>query len=214
MELIELNAKLRETKGKGAAKKLRRSNAIPAIVYGVKKEPMMLSLDTTGFDTILRKNGSTGLFFNLNIEGSKKKAVMLKDIQMDAFQLEYLHVDLHEIDMDTEVSVMIPVETTGESVGVKEGGMLQIIRRELEVLCKPVNTPDSIEVDISGLDVGDAVHVEDIDLGDDVEIPHEVNFTVITIVPPTAEETVDVEEDEDDLIEEVDTDTAAEPVSE
>jgi len=214
LELIELNAKLRETKGKGAAKKLRRSNAIPAIVYGVKKEPMMLSLDTTGFDTILRKNGSTGLFFNLNIEGSKKKAVMLKDIQMDAFQLEYLHVDLHEIDMDTEVSVMIPVETTGESVGVKEGGMLQIIRRELEVLCKPVNTPDSIEVDISGLDVGDAVHVEDIDLGDDVEIPHEVNFTVITIVPPTAEETVDVEEDEDDLIEEVDTDTAAEPVSE
>ncbi|OQY52139.1 MAG: 50S ribosomal protein L25/general stress protein Ctc [Desulfobacteraceae bacterium 4572_89] len=216
MELIELNAKIRENKGKGAAKKLRRSNAIPAIVYGVKKEPVMLSLDTIGFDKILRENGSTGLFFNLNIEGSKKKAVMLKDIQMDAFQLEYLHVDLHEIDMDTEVSVMIPVETTGESKGVKEGGMLQIIRRELEVVCKPVNTPDSIVIDVSALDVGDAVHVEDIDLGDDIEIPHEVDFTVLTVVPPTAEEIDDVEEDEDDLMEEVDADADAdaEPVSE
>ncbi|MCK5836053.1 MAG: 50S ribosomal protein L25 [Desulfobacula sp.] len=214
MELIELNAKLRETKGKGAAKKLRKSNAIPAIVYGVKKDPMMLSLDTIGFDRIIRKNGSSGLFFNLNIEGGKKKAVMLKDIQMDAFQLEYLHVDLHEIDMDTEVSVMVPVETTGESKGVKEGGMLQLIRRELEVLCKPVNTPDSISLDISDLDVGDAIHVEEIDLGDDVEIPHDQNFTVLTIVPPTAEEASDIEEEEeeDDLVEEVD--TAADTVSE
>jgi large subunit ribosomal protein L25 len=205
LELIKLNANAREIKGKGAAKKMRRSNAIPAIVYGDKKDPVMLSLDMIEFDRIIRENGSTGLFFSLKIEGHKEKAVMLKDLQMDAFQLQYLHMDFHEVDMDTEVSVMIPVETTGNSKGVEEGGVVQIIRRELEVLCKPVNTPDSIVLDITHLDVGDAVHVEDIDLGDDVAIPHEVNFTVITIVPP-ATDTTDVseeEEEDDDLLEEV-----------
>ncbi|RLB93680.1 MAG: 50S ribosomal protein L25, partial [Deltaproteobacteria bacterium] len=99
MELIELNAKARETKGKGAARKLRASQAIPAIVYGKKKDPMSLSLDTVEFVKIIRDYGNTGLFFNLKIEGGIEKAVMLKEMQMDAFSLNYLHVDLHEVDM-------------------------------------------------------------------------------------------------------------------
>ncbi len=198
MELIELNAKTRETGGKGAARKLRSNNAIPAIIYGPKSDPVMLSIDTTEFVKIIRENGSTGLFFDLKLEGSKKKnkIAMLKDIQMDTFGLNYLHLDLHEIDMDTKVHVSVPVEAVGVSAGVKEGGLLQIIRRELEVICKPADTPDSIQVDISDLLVGDSVHVEDLDLGDAVEIPHDVNFTIITIVAPTIEEEVEEEEEE------------------
>lgn len=195
MELIELNAKPREKSGKGAARKLRAAKAIPAIVYGAKIDPAMLSIQTTEFDKILRDHGSTGLFFNLKIEGAgKEKVVMLKDVQMDVYGLNYLHIDLHEIDMDAKVTVTVPVETTGECRGVAEGGMLQIIRRELDVLCKPVDTPASVVIDITDLEVGDAVHVEDIDLGDAVEIPHEVNFTVITVVPPTASAGPDEEE--------------------
>lgn len=202
MELIELNAKARETKGKGAARKLRASKAIPAIVYGAKKDPMMLSLDTVEFVKIIRDHGNTGLFFNLKIEGGIEKAVMLKAMQMDAFSLNYLHVDLHEVDMDHTVSVTVPVETTGECPGVKTGGgMIQIIRRDLDVICKPVDMPESIVLDISELNIGDSIHVEDIDLGDAVEIPHEVNFTVITIVPPTAD-TDEVSEEDEDLLEE------------
>lgn len=202
MELIELNAKARETKGKGAARKLRASEAIPAIVYGAKKDPMMLSLDTVEFVKIVRDHGNTGLFFNLKIEGGIEKAVMLKAMQMDAFSLNYLHVDLHEVDMDQTVSVAVPVETTGECPGVKTGGgMIQIIRRDLDVICKPADMPESIVLDISALDIGDSIHVKDIDLGDAVEIPHEVNFTVITIVPPTAD-TDEVSEEDEDLLEE------------
>ena len=200
MELIELNAKVREAKGKGAARKLRAAKAIPAIVYGAKVEPVKLSVETATFDKINRENGTTGLFFNLTVEGGQEKAVMLKDIQMDAFGLQYMHIDFHEIDMDAKVLVTIPVETEGESAGVKEGGLLQIIRRELDILCKPKHTPDSIVIDISELNIGDAVHVEDINLGDDIEIPHEVNFTVITVVPPTAD-TAEVEEEDEDLAE-------------
>ena len=198
MEFIELNAKLRETRGKGAARKLRRSNAIPAIVYGAKNDPVMLSLDTIEFVKIIRVHGSTGLFFKLRFEedSMKEKIVMLKDVQMDTFGLNYLHVDLHEIGMDTKVTVSIPVETVGESTGVKEGGLLQIIRRELDVVCKPAATPDSIQIDITDLAVGDSVHIEDIDLGEDIEIPHEVNFTVITIGAPTVEEVSEEEEEE------------------
>ncbi len=198
LELIELNAITRETSGKGAARKLRAKKSIPAIVYGSKIDSQMLALDTAEFDRIIREHGSTGLFFSLKVDGvnGKQRVVMLKDVQMDTFGLNYLHVDLHQVDMDTKVHVTVPVEAVGESKGVKEGGMLQIIRRELEVMCKPADTPDSIEIDISDLEVGSAVHVEDIDLGDAVEIPHEVNFTVITIVPPTKAEVGEGSEDE------------------
>ena len=201
MELIELNASIRESQGKGAARKLRRAKQIPAIVYGKKTEPTLLSIDTAAFDKVIREHGVTGLFFNLKVDGGagKERIAMLKDLQMDTFGLNYMHLDLHEIEMDTKVNVMVPVEAIGESAGVKEGGLLQVIRRELEVLCKPADTPESVQIDISDLGIGEAVHVEDIDLGDAVEIPHEVNFTVITIVPPSVEE---VEADDEEEIEE------------
>ena len=199
MELIELSAKTRKTSGKGAARKSRSNNEIPAIVYGAKTDPEMLSINTIDFIKIIRKHGSMGLFFNLIIDGDsgKKKSVMLKDMQMDTFSLNYLHIDLHEIDMDETVTISVQVEAVGDSKGVEEGGILQIIRRELDVVCKPADAPDTIQIDVTDLDVGDAVHVEDIDLGENVEIPHDVNFTVITIVAPSVEEE-EVEEDEED----------------
>jgi large subunit ribosomal protein L25 len=200
LDLIKLKAKQRETSGKGGARRLRQNKAIPGIVYGPKSEPVMLSLDAIEFDKIIRENGSTGLFFNLKIEGGKSKTVMLKEMQMDTFGLNYLHIDLHEIDMDTKVTVSIPVAVVGKSKGVEEGGVVQIIRRELDVVCKPADTPESIQIDISDLEIGDSVHVEEIDLGDNVEIPFDVDFTVIAIGAPTEEEE-EIEEDED-LLEE------------
>ncbi|OGR24877.1 MAG: 50S ribosomal protein L25/general stress protein Ctc [Desulfobacterales bacterium RIFOXYA12_FULL_46_15] len=198
MELIELNAKPRVTTGKGAARQLRAKQAIPAIVYGEKKEPTMLALDTIEFDKIIRNHGSMGLFFNLKISGADaQKIVMLKDMHMDTFGQSYLHVDLQEIDMDKKITVSVQVEVIGKSIGVKEGGLLQIIRRELDVVCKPMDTPDTIQVDITDLEIGDAVHVNDIDLGENIHIPHDVNFTVITIVPPSTDAKERGEEDDE-----------------
>mgnify|MGYP005854246143 FL=1 len=201
MDLIKLHATKRSTKGKGAARKMRKNKTFPAVIYGPKIDPMMLCLDTSEFDKIIRERGTSGLFLNMKIEGQaevKSKVVMLKDLQMDTYGIEYLHADFHQIDMDTLVTVSVPIVPVGVSKGVKDGGgMLQIIRRELEVVCKPADTPEQIEIDISDLDIGDAVHVEAIDLGDAVEIPHDVDFTVITIVPPDAgEEEEELAEDE------------------
>jgi large subunit ribosomal protein L25 len=202
LELIDLKAELRQETGKGQAHALRQNKRVPAIVYGSKVDTVMLSLETLEFDKIVRANGIQGVFLKLDVAGEKKKTrtVMLKEVQMDVFQKEYLHVDLHEIDLDAKVSVSVPVKAVGEAKGVIEGGVLQIIRRELVVFCMPVNVPDAITIDVSDLEIGDAVHVEEIKLDENVEIPHEVDFTVLTLVPPTAEE--EVEEDEDLLDEE------------
>jgi large subunit ribosomal protein L25 len=184
MELIELSVAKREGTGKGAARRLRANNAIPGIVYGAKIEPVKVSIDVNTFDKVIRENGTTGLFFDLKVQGEAGRMVMLKDIQMDPFGLRYLHIDFHEIDMDEKVSIVVPVETEGVCAGVKEGGMLQIVRRDLEVVCKPKDTPESVKLDISKLEIGDSIHVADIDLGAEVEIPFDTNFTVVTIVPP------------------------------
>ncbi len=126
---------------------------------------------------------------------------MLKDMQMDVYGSGCVHIDLHEIDMDTKTTISVPVEAVGDSKGVIEGGLLQIIRRELDVICKPTDTPDSIKIDVTELEIGDSVHVEDIDLGENVDIPHEVNYTIITIVPPVIEE-IEVEEEEEEFFDE------------
>ena len=201
MELIDLKAKLRQETGKGMARALRRDERVPAIVYGSKVDSVMLSIGTVDFDRIVRDNGIQGVFLKLAVdgEGKKTRTVMLKEVQMDVFQKEYLHVDFHEIDMETKVSVEVPVRIIGEAQGVIEGGVLQIIRRELVVFCKPVDVPDYIAIDVSDMEIGDAVHVEEIVLDEKIEIPHEVDFTVITLVPPTAEE---IEEEDEDLLDE------------
>ena len=204
MELIDLKAELRQEIGKGVARSLRRNEKVPAIVYGAKVDPVMLSVGAPEFDKIVRDNGLQGVFLRLNVGGESKKTrtVMLKEVQMDVFQKEYLHIDFHEIDMDEKVTVSVPVVAVGDAKGVKEGGgVLQIIRRELDVICKPADVPEEISIDVSAMEIGDAVHVEEITLDGEIEIPHEVDFTVITLVPPTAEE--QVEEDEDLLDEEV-----------
>jgi large subunit ribosomal protein L25 len=198
LELFELNAKVREKRGKGAARQLRLKKAIPAIVYGRKSEPIMLTLDVAQFDKIIRKQGFSGVFLNLKI-ADMEKPVMLKETQMDVFGKHYLHVDLQEIDMNTELTISIPVQAVGTSKGAKEGGLLQIIRRELNLICKPTDMPAAITIDVTDMEIGDSVHVEDIDPGENIKIPHEVNFTVLTVVAPTTEIKEEGEEEEEEI---------------
>ncbi len=187
MELIDLKADIREGRGKTISRALRKNNSIPAILYGPETEPLLLSLENYEFSELVRKNGDTGLFLNLTVTGDTKssRTVLLKDIQTDIFGLKYLHADFQEVDINAEVSVMVPVDTTGVAPGIKAGGLLQIIRRELELICRPVDVPETVCIDISNLNIGDSIHVKDIDLGEHIQIPHEVNFTVITLVPPS-----------------------------
>ncbi|SMC36515.1 LSU ribosomal protein L25P [Desulfocicer vacuolatum DSM 3385] len=211
MELIDLTGSVRSGRGKSAARALRKNELLPAVIYGPETEPVPVAVPTYAFSEIIRKNGTTGIFMKLVVDGDSKasRTVMLKDVQMDTFRLNYLHADFQEINLDNTVTVTIPVETNGESKGEKEGGMVQVIRRELDVICRPADAPESIVIDIADLEIGDSVHVESIDLGADVEIPHEVNFTVLTVVPPSAAEQ-ETTEDDDELDIDVNADADAE----
>ena len=183
MDKIALNAKIRTTKGNSPARALRREGRVPAVLYGPNTEPTMISIDANEVETIIKRGGLGRSIFNLSLDDGKKETmVMIKELQSHPVSREVLHVDFYEVSMDRKVWVLVPVVTTGKSIGVENGGMLQIIRRELEVACRPDAIPASITIDISDLDVGDAVHVADIATPENVEIPHDVNFTVLTVV--------------------------------
>lgn len=205
MELLDLKAEIRETKGKSAARHLRGNDAVPAVLYGAKTEPVLLSVATPDLITLIRLNGSSGLFIKLAIAGDVKpvRTVMLKELQTDTYGLKYLHVDFQEVDLDEKITIAVPVETTGESVGVKGGGILQVVRRELDIVCRPGDMPEAIVIDTTDLDMGDSVHISEIDLGEDIEIPHDVDFTVLTIVHPGGGAADEEEGLEEETVEEV-----------
>ena len=199
MEQLELKATVRKATGNGPARVLRQAGEIPAVLYGRKTEPMSLSVNIRDLEYLTRKGNISQLLFDILIENGKTqtKKVMIKELQTHPVTRDFLHVDFYEIDMQRKVTVGVPVVTTGKSVGVERGGILQIVRRELEVLCLPGNIPSEITIDITDLDIGDSVHVDEIPLASDVELEDtDVNFTILTVVAPRVEAEPEPEEEE------------------
>jgi large subunit ribosomal protein L25 len=196
LEFLELKAKPRTTKGNSPARALRRDGAIPAVIYGPGKASVALSVNVYDLEQALKGAGGRQIFVDLAIEGGEIRKAMLKELQRHPVNGSFIHADFYEVALDRKMRVMIPVTTVGKCQGVEMGGMLQIIRRELEALCFPTDIPDEIEIDITELDMGESVHVEDITLEGDVELVHDVNFTVLTILAGREEEE-EVEEGEE-----------------
>ncbi len=198
MEQFELHATVRKTVGNSPARALRRIDQVPAVLYGPQAETVMLSVNKRDLEQILKKSNVGQVILNLVIQNGQKisKMAMIKELQTHPVSGSFLHVDFYEIDMNRKIRVMIPVVAAGKAVGVEEGGILQIVRRELEVLCLPGNIPEVIEIDITALDIGDAVHVEEIPMADGVEVIADSNFTVLTIVSPKVEEIAEEAEEE------------------
>ncbi|MBW2591639.1 MAG: 50S ribosomal protein L25/general stress protein Ctc [Deltaproteobacteria bacterium] len=198
MELIKFKANIRTQTGNGPGRVLRREGQIPGVLYGPNTEPVLLSVDIKELEQILRESKGAQVILELVIQDQEaaSRTAILKELQTHPVSQNYLHVDFYEIAMDRKIKANVPVVATGKSVGVEMGGMLQIIRRELEVMCLPLHIPETIEIDITDLDIGDSIHVDEIPLEGDVEIPTDVNFTVLTILSPAKEEEEEVEEEE------------------
>lgn len=182
MAQAELNVEIRENTGKGVARKLRAAGMVPAVVYGKGMEPTAISVEPKALEQAIATDAGWNTLLTLKgapeVEG---KVVVLKDLNLHAIRRTMVCADFHAIDMSKKVSFMVPVNTIGTSVGEKEGGTLQLIRHELEVICLPTAIPQSIDIDVTALSIGDVVHVEDVAVPAGAEIPHEVNFTVITV---------------------------------
>lgn len=196
MKQLELTATLRSATGNGPARQLRMQGKMPAVLYGPETESILLAIDIKELETCLKDGSVAQSIFNLTVEGSKKKAsaVMIREMQRHPVNGNFLHADFYEIDMKNKIRVMVPVTTVGKSAGVELGGVLQIVRREIEVLCLPTNIPENFEIDITELDMGDSVHVEELPLSDDIELPADVNYTVLTVMAPKIEEEPEEEE--------------------
>jgi len=199
LEKIDLQATVRKSVGNGPARVLRRSGQIPAILYGRGTEPVLLSVNTKDLEKILKKGNFGQFILNLVIQNGKKvtKPAMIKELQAHPLSGSLIHIDFYEIDMNRQIRVMVPVVIKGHSVGVEEGGMLNIVRRELEVFCLPGDIPESFEIDITGLAIGDSIHLADVPMGENVEVDTDVNYTVVTVLSPKVEEEVAVEEEEE-----------------
>jgi large subunit ribosomal protein L25 len=198
LELIELKANIRATVGNGPARRLRQAGQIPAVLYGPKTESVLLTVNKSDFDLALKKGRSGQIILNLVVQDNGEtytRPAMIKELQLHPLSRNYLHIDFYEIDLDRKITLGIPIVTVGSSVGVERGGVLQIIRRELEVECLPFEVPESIEIDITDLDMGDSIHVRDISMDGDVELLGESNLTVITVLSPKLEEEAEEEEE-------------------
>ncbi len=201
MEFIEVKADVRERFGKGPSRTLRREGKVPAVFYGREAAPIHLSLDANNLGKIIRDGGYSQVMRLVIQDGPKTtKTVMFKEVQTHPVSMDLVHADLYEISMDRKITVNVPVNTIvtegEECKGVEEGGILQIIRRELEVSCLPNQIPDAIDIDITNLGIGDAVHIEEIQLPEGVEVDWDVNFTVVSIAAPMKEELPEEEEEE------------------
>ena len=190
MELIDLNTNIRTSRGNGAARVLRSKGQIPAVLYGPGTEPVLLSVSTIALEQVLKKSTAGEVLVNLTIQNgdTTNRTAMIREMQTHPVSRKFLHVDFYEIALDRKLRVGVPIITKGKSKGVELGGILQIVRREIELLCLPLEIPDSIELDITDLDIGDAIHVQDIPLKEGLELPDDANFTVLTVASPMREE--------------------------
>lgn len=187
-----LTAEIREGVGKEKAKKLRAKGLIPAIFYGPRSQTIPLVIDSKELAKILQTEAGENVLIDLDIRKgaqSDRKVVMLKDIQIDSLQSITLHTDFFEVAMDEMVTVEVPVHLVGKPEGTKMGGILDQIRRVIQIQCFPGDIPKSIDIDVSPLKIGDSIHVQDIQV-EKAKIISDTNFTIATVVPPVVEEKV------------------------
>jgi large subunit ribosomal protein L25 len=196
-----VEAKLREASDKNAARRLRTTGMIPAVLYGAKKEPHAIAVDPKQILKILHSAAGHNTIFDLSLDGEKAKA-MVVDWQYEPMKGHLLHVDLKRIAMDQKMRLSIPVHVQGESIGVKlEGGLLDVVLREVHIECLPADIPSHISVDVSNLAHGQAVRVSELPQNASVKylddpdavvvhvthVKEEVTETPVEAVAPTAE---------------------------
>ncbi len=191
MENINLEVTARDSRGKGESRRLRAKGIIPAVFYGANKSAVPLAVNPKDLMKAIDTGAGENTLITLISSQSKdlnSKVVILKDRQLHPITKELVHVDFYEIAMDKAIEVEVPIVTLGKAKGIEDGGVLQMVRKELVVECLPGRIPEKIEIDVSELEIGDTIHIKDINIPEGVELIYETNFTVINLAAPTKEE--------------------------
>jgi large subunit ribosomal protein L25 len=196
-ELTKLSAGVRTVSGKGPVGRLRRAGRVPGVVYGGEREPVMLQVDAEEFQHLMHGAASEQIVLELAIEGEEEpRSVLIQEIQHDVITDAYLHIDFHEVSLTEKLRARIPLEPRGEAAGVKTGGVLEQIMHEIEVECLPTDLPRLIEADVSALEVGDSLHVKDLEVPENVRLVPDPELVVILVAAARVVEEVEEVEEE------------------
>jgi large subunit ribosomal protein L25 len=201
MEQMQLTSSVRTDTGKGVARKLRQNGFVPAVVYGGTHGNIGLSVSSHDLRQIIAKGAGETSLIDLEVKNgddTQTVPVILKEFQIDPVKRTLLHADFMEVTMGQAIEIHVPIELTGESSGVKAGGLLEFVTRELIIECLPSKMLNHIDLDISGMDIGATLSVEDISLGEDYKILTTLDTVVVTVTAPKAEvEELEGEEEEE-----------------
>ena len=183
-----LKAEARDRVGKGAARALRRQKKVPAVIYGGKQAPTGIALNGNDVYTLLHSGGFMTTLFDIDVGGKIEKAVP-RDYQLDPVKDHLIHIDFLRITEDSVITVEVPVHFINETAapGLKEGGVLNVVEHVIELAVKATNIPKSIEIDLTGRQIGDSIHVSSVKLPDGAKPVDRSNFTIATIVAPTVQ---------------------------
>jgi large subunit ribosomal protein L25 len=187
VEVIAMPAQVRERAGKGPARAVRRAGRVPAVVYGAKQDPLMISLDPRDLMKALRTGSFLATVYDLKMTGAKER-VLPRDVQFHPVTDAAIHVDFLRVSATTSVTVHVPVEFLNEedSPGLKRGGLLNVVRHDIEMVCRADAIPPHIDIDLTGLEIGDSVHISMVKLPEGVQPTiTDRDFTIATIAAPT-----------------------------
>jgi large subunit ribosomal protein L25 len=199
-ERLKLEVKERESRGSADARRLRANGVVPGVLYGGGKRPHPFTVEERELRKVL--TGEHGLHAILDIlfEGQKTPHhAVLKEYQLDPVRTRLLHIDLHEVRLDQPIQAQVAVALVGESEGVKEGGVLTLVLRDVNVQALPMEVPDGLELDISGMAIGDSLRVSDLRIPEGVTVLDDPEAVVTTVTPPTKVELPEVEVEEEAL---------------
>ena len=189
-----LSGKIREKTGKVATKEVRRNGEIPAVLYGLK-DNLSFSICPDNLKDILKAKGQNALI-DLNVEGNKQRKVILKEFQSHPLKELWVHVDFLEVDVAKMVKVSVDVHLIGKSAGEKMGGLVNQVLKSLHVECLPTDIPQSIDLDITAVELGQVLHVSDLNFSDKIKILHQSNEAVVSVYLPKVEEEKVADEEE------------------
>jgi large subunit ribosomal protein L25 len=201
-EFVNITAEARDRVGKGVARAARREGKVPAVIYGDKQDPVSITLDGKQLSKLLKRPGFFTQIFSVDVTG-KKHEVLARDIQRHPVTDIPLHVDFMRFNQNTKIVIEIPVNflNAEEAPGLKQGGVLNIVRRELELRCSPSNIPQAIDIDLTGFEIGDSIHISALSLPDGAEPITDRDYTIATVAAPTVmtaeEEAIDAGVEED-----------------
>ena len=197
-DILEIHAERRDDNKN--PRLIRKDGKIPAIVYGEKKDPLLIALDNKLIKKQIEMSGFFSKQFSINVDGEKHR-VLPKDLQLHPVKETILHLDFLRIGENTKVTVSVPVQFVNENdcPGLKQGGVINIVRHEVEIKAPVNKIPEMLEIDLNGIEIGDSIHISSVKLDEDVKpLITDRDFTIATLAPPTVIQEVEEKSEETD----------------